>query len=220
MSTRTLIGVAAPRAAYTARYLHHGEHPDTLVPLLRRMWTQTFARDTSAMAARLLERDWSSLAADPQPLQLPSGQPVVGVGWPAQGGAATPSPGNLRERIEGPLEWLYLIHPEWHLVEVYEATCHASWLRHSLHHLDPVEELFAIEPDPHSGGEPQLTVCGVCGAVDEIDHHELPSMLGYGLDTCTACRRCGSSVSTDPMFGAHVTRNPWPPPATPGAGAP
>jgi hypothetical protein len=56
-----------------------------------------------------------------------------------------------------------------------------------------------------------MTVCGVCGAVDEIDYQELPSMAGYGLDTCTACRRCGSCVTTDPMFGAHVTRNPWPP---------
>ena len=34
--------------------------------------------------------------------------------------------------------------------------------------------------------------------------------IGYDLDTSTACRRCGSSVSTDPMFGAHVTRKPWP----------
>ena len=45
----------------------------------------------------------------------------------------------------------------------------------------------------------------------EIDEIELPSMAGYGDDTCTTCRRCGSSVSTDPMFGAHITRKPWPP---------
>ncbi len=54
-------------------------------------------------------------------------------------------------------------------------------------------------------------MCGVCGAIDEIDDQELPSMVGYGLDASTACQRCGSCVSTDPMFGAHVTRTPWPP---------
>jgi hypothetical protein len=53
-------------------------------------------------------------------------------------------------------------------------------------------------------------VCTVCGAVDEIEHQELPSMVGYDLDTCTSCQRCGSSVTTDPMLGAHVTRKPWP----------
>jgi hypothetical protein len=40
-------------------------------------------------------------------------------------------------------------------------------------------------------------------------------MAGYGHDTSTACTRCGSSVTTDPMFGAHVTRKPWPPATTP-----
>jgi hypothetical protein len=41
-------------------------------------------------------------------------------------------------------------------------------------------------------------------------------MVGYGVDTATSCNRCGSSVTTDPMFGDHVTRKPWPPrePAT------
>jgi hypothetical protein len=29
VSTPTLIGVAAPRAAYTARWLHWADHPDT-----------------------------------------------------------------------------------------------------------------------------------------------------------------------------------------------
>ena len=40
---------------------------------------------------------------------------------------------------------------------------------------------------------------------------ERKHVVGYGHDTCTACQRCGSSVATDPMFGAHFTRNPWPP---------
>jgi hypothetical protein len=54
--------------------------------------------------------------------------------------------------------------------------------------------------------------CGVCHAVNEFDHHELPSMVGYGLDTSIRCRRCGSTESTDPMFGAHTRRAAWPPP--------
>jgi hypothetical protein len=55
-----------------------------------------------------------------------------------------------------------------------------------------------------------MTVCTVCGAVDEIDYQELPFMTGSGMDTCTGCLRCGSSVTTDPTFGAHVTRKPRP----------
>ena len=66
MGTPTLIGVPAPRAGYTARYLHHGAHPQILVPLLRRIWTETFARDTAAMATALLARDWSGLTTRPR----------------------------------------------------------------------------------------------------------------------------------------------------------
>jgi len=51
-----------------------------------------------------------------------------------------------------------------------------------------------------------MIVCTACGALDEVEQHEMPSMLGYGVDTSTSCLRCGSSVTTDPMFGAHVTR--------------
>jgi hypothetical protein len=60
-----------------------------------------------------------------------------------------------------------------------------------------------------------VTVCTVCGAVDEIDYQELPSMTGSDVDTSTGCTRCGSRVATDPMFGAHVTRMPWPPQPAP-----
>ena len=82
MGTPTLIGVAAPRAAYTARYLHCGEHPDTLVPLLRRIWAETFSRDPAAATTALLARDWS---VSPQ---IPAGSATTGTGrWP---GSATP----------------------------------------------------------------------------------------------------------------------------------
>ena len=210
MGTPTLIGVAAPRAAYTARYLHYGEHPGTLVPVLRQIWAETFARDTAAVTAALLARDWSSLAVNPRRRSTDRCRPMAGVGYPSPARDGVIRHGQLGEDLDGFLEWLYLLHPEHHLVVVYEATCHARWLRHSVHALNPIEELFVTEPDPRGGTEPAMTVCTVCGAVDEIEYQELPSMVGYDVDTCTACLRCGSSVTTDPMFGAHVTRKPWP----------
>ena len=210
MGTPTLIGAAAPRATYTARYLHYGEHPNTLVPLLRRIWTETFTRDTAALVAALLARDWSSLAVNPRRRSHDRQRPVAGVGYPSPARDGVLRHGQRGEDLNGFLEWLYLIHPEQGLLTVYEATCHARWLRHSLHALNPIEELFVTEPDPHDPTEPAMTVCTVCGAVDEIEYQEQPSMVGYDLDTCTSCQRCGSCVTTDPMFGAHVTRKPWP----------
>jgi hypothetical protein len=210
MSTRTLIGVAAPRGACTVRYLHHGAQPVTLVPLLRHIWRGQDS-DSNRLAAALLAEDWSHLSTDRH--STGRDRVVPGIGYPSPGGTR-PHPARIRltDRIDGYLEWLYLLHPDTDTVTVYEATVHARWLRHSLHHLDPVDELFVVEPDPAGGGEPLMTVCTVCGAVDETDYHELPSMTGSGVDTSTACRRCGSSVTTDPMFGAHVTRKPWPQP--------
>ena len=109
MSTRTLIGVAAPRGACTARYLHNGEHPETLVPLLRRIW-RGLDSDSDRLAAALLAEDWSYLSTDRQP----SGRYTVvpGVGYPSLGGTR-PRPVRMRltERIEGFLEWLLRSRP-------------------------------------------------------------------------------------------------------------
>ena len=99
------------------------------------------------------------------------------------------------------MEWLYLINADTDTVTVYEATCHDRWLRHSVHHLEPAEELFTP-----AGPAGELS-CTVCGAVDEIEYQEMPSMLGHGRDTCTRCTRCGSKVTTDPEFGATTTRS-------------
>jgi hypothetical protein len=214
MSTPTLIGVAAFRGQYTARYIQFGENPQILVPLLRLIWTDTFGRDTDAMAAALLARNWWTLAINPKPRRWDPKPPVPGLGYPAITENDTIRQGSLREELDGFGEWMYLLHTDQRLLVVYEATVHGRWLRHSVHHLDPVEELFITEPAIDDG--PEMTVCTVCGAVDEIDHVEVPSMVGYGLDTATSCNRCGSSVTTDPMFGDHVIRKPWPPrePAT------
>ncbi|RLK23820.1 hypothetical protein DER29_1699 [Micromonospora sp. M71_S20] len=210
MSTPTLIGVAEFGARYTARLIQFGESPEVLVPLLRRIWTDTFRRDTDAMAAALLARDWWSLAINPRHRRWDPQPPVTGLGYPAVTEDDTIRQGSLRETLGGSLEWLYLLHLDQRLVVVYEATVHGRWLRHSAHHLDPFEDLFVTAPALDEGGA-EMTVCTVCGAVDEIDHVEVPSIAGYGHDTATSCTRCGSSVATDPVFGGHVTRKPWPP---------
>jgi hypothetical protein len=119
VSTPTLIGVAAPRGAYTARRLHHGDHPDTLVPLLRRVWTDTFARDTAAMATALLAHDWSELATSGKPSRLGRQPSVPGLGWPAPTSEPTARHGSLNEDLDGSLEWLYLLHTEHRTVVVY-----------------------------------------------------------------------------------------------------
>jgi hypothetical protein len=38
------------------------------------------------------------------------------------------------------------------------------------------------------------------------------SMVGYGYDTWSRCRRCGSTETSDPIFGPHTNPAPWPPP--------
>ncbi|GAA3449663.1 hypothetical protein [Dactylosporangium matsuzakiense] len=53
--------------------------------------------------------------------------------------------------------------------------------------------------------------CGVCGAVDEVTHRDLPSMAGYGFDTATTCTVCHSWDGSDPIFGARAHPKPWPP---------
>jgi hypothetical protein len=213
MGCRTLIGATEPGGAYTARWLQWGDQPDQLIPVLRRIWRDTFTGDTAALAAALLARDWSTLDPQPSSDAFPA-LVVAGVGHETRGGSGGLRRGRLAEAVTADLEWLYLVDVATDTVVVYEATRHNRWLRHSVQFLDPVEELFVTEPGTAGDGT-EMTVCTVCGAVDEITYQELPSMAGSGHDTCTACIRCGSSITTDPMFGAHVDRKPWPPATTP-----
>jgi hypothetical protein len=206
VSTPVLIGIPGPGGAYTARLVRHGDEPAGLVPLLRAAWP-AFGRDTAAMAAALLAHDWSEVAPSHHGADRP---PVPGPGPYETRAART---GRLSEHVGPGLDWLYLLHPEQHVVVAHEATRHSHWLRHSVHHLDPVEDLFVIERLPDDVAA--MTVCTVCGAVDATDQQEMPSMVGYGEDTVTICTRCGSSVASDPMFGAHTTRQPWPPNTAP-----
>jgi hypothetical protein len=99
--TPTLIGVTAPGGAYTARYLHWGDHPDALVPMLRRIWATTFSADTAAMTPALVARDWSSLQIDARRRRLVRETPVRGVGYPAPSSEPTPRRGPLGENVDG-----------------------------------------------------------------------------------------------------------------------
>ncbi len=78
-------------------------------------------------------------------------------------------------------------------------------------------------PESRNGAdhdEPIFTTCGpdgasircrVCGAVDQVDCDEMPSMAGYGTDTYARCTRCGSVETSDPIFGWRAKPAPWPP---------
>ncbi|MDM4784646.1 hypothetical protein [Micromonospora sp. b486] len=126
MSAPALIGVAAFRGTYTARPVQLGEAPEVLVPLLRRIWTDTFDRDINKMAAALLARPWLRLAVNPKARRWDRHPPVPGVGYPTATGPDTLWRGSLREGVDGPVEWLYLLHLEHQRLVAYEA---ASRLR-------------------------------------------------------------------------------------------
>jgi hypothetical protein len=134
MGCRTLIGVTEPGGAYTARWLHWGDHPDQLVPLLRHIWQRTFTTDTAALRDALLARDWSEL--DPAPSGDRVAPVVPGVGYASPGGTRALRRGYLTGTVAADLEWLYLIDVATDTVVVYEATRHGRWLRHSRHALD------------------------------------------------------------------------------------
>ena len=201
MGEPALIGATAPGGTYTARYLHWSDHPDRLIPVFRQIWRDTFSTETTRMAAALLARDWSSLDARPHSSVF-AALVVPGVGVESPGGTRrSPHRGRIATTDSGDMEWLHLIDADTDTITVYEATCHHRWLRHSLHHLEPVDDLFT--PADTTGA----LACTVCGAVDETEHEEMPSMAGYGRDTATRCTRCRSSVTTNPIFGAHTTRS-------------
>jgi hypothetical protein len=61
-----------------------------------------------------------------------------------------------------------------------------------------------------SGPDGDSMRCQVCGAVDEVVQHEVPSMAGYGEDTSIRCTRCGSHETTDPIFGWQPQPAVWP----------
>ncbi|MEV1329916.1 hypothetical protein AB0J20_10115 [Micromonospora costi] len=70
----------------------------------------------------------------------------------------------------------------------------------------PEEPIFGVW-----GADDASIRCRICGAVDEIDSDEMPSMAGYGEDTYTRCTRCGSVETTDPVFGWRAKPATWPP---------
>lgn len=202
MGYPALIGATAPDGGFIVRYLHWSDHPDRLVPKLRQIWSDTFHTDTDAMVTALLAQDWSSLSPDAGSTVTAPPLTIAGVGA-GSAGSSRPHPytGRITTARCGDMEWLYLIDIDTDTITVYAGTLYGQWLRHSVHHLAPAEDLFTP-----AGPDGQLS-CTVCGAVDEIAYQEMPSMVGYGRDTSTRCTRCGSTVTTDPEFGALTTRS-------------
>jgi hypothetical protein len=135
MGYPALIGVTAPDGGYTARYLHWSDHPDWLIPVLQRIWQDTFHTDTTRMVAALLADDWSSLKTQSDPTAFPA-LIVAGVGRKSPGGTRShPYSGRIATTNTGDMQWLYLIDPATDTVHVYEATIHQRWLAHSVHQL-------------------------------------------------------------------------------------
>lgn len=116
------------------------------------------------------------------------------------GGTANLYRGRIASSSSGDIERLYLLDTTADTVTVYEATCHQRWLRHSSQHVHPVGEPFV------PAGPDRDLVCTACGAVNDNEHHDAPSTSGYGRDTGTRSTRCGSTVTTNPVTGAHTTR--------------
>lgn len=81
--------------------------------------------------------------------------------------------------------------------------------------------MIRADPAGASADEPIFSRCGpdggsikcrVCSAVDEVVVTELPaSMAAYGENTTARCLRCGSSETTDPVYGWRA--KPSTPPA-------
>jgi hypothetical protein len=154
MGNRSYIGVPAPGGGVTARYLHHGDAPERLIPTLRAIWAG-FGGDGHRMTAALLAEDWSYLTADPEPTSPYT--MVAGVGCPSPGGTR-PRPARIRltADIGAAIGWLYVIDADTAVVTVYEATVHDRWLRHSEHCLQPSHDDTAPDrpdPDPLDEGE-------------------------------------------------------------------
>ena len=140
MGCRTLIGATSPGGRFTARWLHWGAEPDTLITVLQRIWTDTFAADTADTIAGLLAYDWSDLASTAGP-EHRAWLAVAGVGHRSSGGTGPLRHGHIGQPVTSDLEWLYLLDADTDTVLVYEATCHQRWLHHSRHPLDPSNQL-------------------------------------------------------------------------------
>ncbi len=178
------------------------------MPRLRQLWQHTCAADTAALVETLLARDWVALDPAPHRSREPGVRPVAGLGYARADTDDAPRAGSIAGEAGADLQWLYLINPDAGSVAVYEATVHDRWARHSMHDLacDTDGDLFASHPGIH---------CLTCGAIDLVDHRELPSMTGSGFDTYTRCLRCGATEAVDPMFGRHPAPVTWPSIRTP-----
>lgn len=191
-----LIGITCPHDRFLGRWLHRGGHPEQLIPVLRRIWRDTFARDTAALAAELLAHDWLSLTAD-----TASGRQCRnGVGY-SDPDSDQPWPGRLADPVNWALLWLYLIDLDTDTIDVHTATA-GQWLPHSRHPLDPDRHRRTLG----------------CGGHTDRGHHWIPATIClpgppeavFTADTCPAPHPAGIRVArlTDPTADAlaHTTR--------------
>lgn len=136
MSEPALVGVITADGTFTARYLHWAGSPTETVALLRTIWVDHFARDTTALTAAMLDHDWERLCPACRHHQTKATPvTVTGVGH-ALAAAQPPVQGRIATAARhGYTEWMYLIDVEARTVRVFEATVHDRWLLHSEHPL-------------------------------------------------------------------------------------
>jgi hypothetical protein len=149
MSTPTLIGALNPDSRFTARSLSWGTEPEPMLDTLRRIWTDTFDRDTTSLIDALLTHDWVALGVAIRPRHRAETL-VAGVGL-AQPGRLGLRHGVVPGDADGWLEWMYLLDARIDEVAVFEATCHNRWLQHSRHPLAapaPTPPANRNEPGP------------------------------------------------------------------------
>jgi hypothetical protein len=164
MGVRTLVGVADSHGAYTAECFQWGAHPVRWIPVLRRIWRESFATDTAAMVEDLLIHR----PTDADPLCR----------------------GHLNRVADPGMQWLYLIDVSAHAVQVHSTDGDRRWKLYSRHLLatpdnqmfdladqrirctrcgtiDEVE--FTVAPSAHGPGQDATIRCLHCGAADTTD---------------------------------------------------
>ncbi|MEV6523173.1 hypothetical protein AB0M43_14580 [Longispora sp. NPDC051575] len=164
--------------AFSASWLRHSGHPDSVLAHLAVIWEQTFARDTEALTARLLADNWNNLDPDTtttaehavggvgvtdDQLSAPV-QQNLGDGWKKLAG---------HEVAHG--TWLYLLDTRRGEVSAYEAVWHFEWQGYAC---IPLADLATPAAQANL---PSMQTCGPLrqwAAEDQIVRH-IPALAGF-----------------------------------------
>ncbi|MEU5554287.1 hypothetical protein ABZ738_31400 [Micromonospora sp. NPDC047793] len=191
---------------YPGQVAHGYRHNGSVIPRLRRETVQRIAADSNARAFRHPEQD-----ADLLVLRHHDSRIEMFV-------VRAPGANNLghhnetfvvetRQLTAGPDGWFRATDGRW------------PWRHASPPALPPERrrgERHQHEPDVFEANGPDGIRCTVCGATGyDIAHQELPSMAGFGTDTTTSCRICGSSETYAEEIGWSSHRAVWPPALAP-----